>query len=91
MAASYLEFHRGIQVFEFNGPAAQLGSRGRDVIRSILKDAACLNGPPEKPAAWQAAQDAVDYAIVVSADASNVANRVNSNGWYCRQLTQPRG
>jgi glucan endo-1,3-alpha-glucosidase len=46
--------------------------------RSMLKDASCEGDPLGKPSGWEAAVDAVNYAIVLPAGASGMQIRTSS-------------
>ncbi|MCJ1440658.1 MAG: hypothetical protein MMC23_001144 [Stictis urceolatum] len=48
--------------------------------RAILKDAACAADPLGKPGGWQAAEDAVNWAVVVAAGQEGYQVRVTSGG-----------
>lgn len=54
--------------------------------RPILKDASC-----QKPDNWQSAIDAVNYGIVVGADASGLSIRVTSGGEVIRETAAQPG
>ena len=47
--------------------------------RTILKDATCANDQP-KPTGWQAAQDAVNYAVVLPSGGGGMSIRTTSGG-----------
>lgn len=67
-------------------PPAGSAAVGAMWYRSILKDAVCANDPLRRPTGWQAAQDAVNYAIVLPADASGLSIRISSDGTSYRPL-----
>ena len=48
--------------------------------RSILKDAPCASDPLGKPAGWESAEDAVNVAVLLSADAGTATINVYSGG-----------
>ena len=58
-------------------PPSGANAVGAMWYRTILKDASCANDQP-KPTGWQAALDAVNYAVVV--EGSGMSIRVSSGG-----------
>ena len=61
-------------------PQSGTSAVGAMWYRTILKDASCVSDSLGKPSGWQAAQDAVNYAIVLPSDTAGMSIRISSNG-----------
>lgn len=61
-------------------PPAGKQAVGAMWYRGIMTSASCASDPQGKPPGWQAARDAVNYAIVLPASASGMKVRLSSGG-----------
>ncbi|CAH0019622.1 unnamed protein product [Clonostachys rhizophaga] len=86
LIASFISAYKAGRDASGMTPPAGSEAVGAMWYRPILKDASC-----QKPDNWQSAIDAVNYGIVVGADASGLTIRVTSGGEVIRETTAQPG
>jgi glucan endo-1,3-alpha-glucosidase len=80
LLASFIQAFAGEQSAAGIVPAGDAQVAGSMWYRALLKDAACARDPLGKPGGWQAAADAVNWAVVLKAGAEGYKVRVSSGG-----------